>query len=1455
MKKILGLDLGTNSIGWALAQNNIENKKGDIIAAGSRIIPMTLDKKNEFNSGQSISQTADRTHYRGVRRNYQRNRLRRDRLHRVLHIMGYLPNHYAQNIDFEHRLGQFKEETKLSYVKTAEGYKFLFIDSFEEMCQDFKAVGHSGPIPHDWTIYYLRKKALAAKISKQELAWIILNFNQKRGYYQLRGEDGDNPDNKAFVVLKVKELIDTGEEVKGNKLYDVTFENGWHYHRQITNTENWQGRTKEFIVTTKQLASGEIKRTYKAVDSENDWPAIKAKTEQDIIQSGKSVGQYIFDILLKKPTQKIRGKLIKTIERQFYKQELIDILAHQAQYHNELTSSESFTSCLEHLYPKNKAHRQNIGDKNLQYLITEDIIFYQRPLKSKKSTISGCNYESKTYTVENEDGTTKDVTKPIQAISKSHPLYQEFRLWQLVQNIRIYDTTSYDYAKKPSKADVTLILLPNEKATVDLYDYLNDRADVEEKHIIDYFVKKKIISKEDKKSGRYKWNYVSDKKYPCNSTRTDILKRLAKVERVDPSNFLTRERELVLWHIIYSVKDKKQFRKTLKNYANKNGISEDSFVAAFEKMPPYTNDYGTLSQKAINKLLPLMRMGKYWQLDDIDANTRERINKIITGEYDANIRTRVRDKAINLQSLEDFKGLPLWLASYIVYDRHSEIADITRWTKPSDIDTYLSRFKQHSLRNPIVEKVVLETLRVVRDIWTTYGNSQPNYFDGIHIELGREMKNSADKRKSMTNRIRENENTNTRIRQLLGELMNDSNIQADIRPHSPSHQELLKIYEEGIAQNPNADYSVVSEDEILKIRKKNKPTGSDITRYKLWLEQGYISPYTGAIIPLSKLFTRDYEIEHIIPRARFFDDSLSNKIICETAVNADKDKRTAYEYLLKKGGEIVDGHELLTPEEYEHHCHKYFKKNKTKLQKLLSEDIPEDFVARQMNDSRYIAKYIKGLLSNIVREENEQEATSKRLLPVSGAITSKLKRDWGLNDKWNELIAPRFQRLNELTKSNDFGFYDPKIKAFRTAVPDELRAGFNKKRIDHRHHTLDAIVLAFCTREHVNYLNSLNSNRENFALRKRLLKTNKQGDLTRYFQEPFLGFAPKVLQVLERTIVSFKQNNRVINRTKNKTWQWVEENGQLKKKLLPQTKGDSWAIRKSLHKETVSGKICHPEAKGKRIATANRVSLSDITDQKQINKISASSIRNILNRHLKNYLDQEGNPQFDQAFSQAGIEDLNRNIIVLNSGKPHMPIYKVRQFEVGLKFPVGALGNNPQKYVEAAKGTNLFFAIYWNKRTEKREYSTVPLNEVITHQKQVAHLSQDQRTPIQPDPSNGQFLFTLSPNDLVFVPSDEEIDNPSAVNFDNLTIEQTKRIYKMVSTSQNQCHFIPYNNATEIKKNENGTNSKNERIQIEILTIPILDDKGKGIMIKQRCWKVVVNRLGMITSANKGEVQ
>ena len=196
-KYILGLDIGTNSIGWAVIKaflnENVEWILNEIICAGSRIIPMDAAVLSDFDKGNSKSQTADRTQSRNVRKLYERSKLRRERLHRILALLGFLPEHYSKQID---RYGKFVTgtEPKLPWRKNEEGnYSFIFQESFNEMLADFyqnqpDLVANGQKVPYDWTLYYLRKKALTQAIQKEELAWILLSFNQKRGYYQLREE-------------------------------------------------------------------------------------------------------------------------------------------------------------------------------------------------------------------------------------------------------------------------------------------------------------------------------------------------------------------------------------------------------------------------------------------------------------------------------------------------------------------------------------------------------------------------------------------------------------------------------------------------------------------------------------------------------------------------------------------------------------------------------------------------------------------------------------------------------------------------------------------------------------------------------------------------------------------------------------------------------------------------------------------------------------------------------------------------------------------------------------------------------------------------------------------------------------------------------------------------------------------------------------------------------------------
>ncbi len=1531
MKKILGLDLGTNSIGWAVVRE--EEQLEGIEAAGSRIIPMDASVLGDFDKGNSVSQTAVRTGFRGTRRLHERYLLRRERLHRVLSVMDFLPKHYAEKLD---KYGHFLKESepKLAW----HNGKFLFMDSFQEMLDDFatnqpELVADGKKVPLDWTIYYLRKKALTQAITKEELAWILLQFNQKRGYNQLRDEEEEQSKNQLveFHSLKVVDVEDSGDK-KGNAIwYNVKLENGWIYKRASSIPLDWVGKVKDFIVTTdlnddgtvKTDKDGKEKRSFRA-PKEDDWTLLKKKTEYTIDNSGNTVGEYIYNSLLSNPDQKIIGKLVRTIERKYFKDELKAIINKQKEFIPELNDSELYAACIEDLYPSNDDYRNSIASRDFTYLIVEDVLFYQRPLKSKKSTIANCPYESHFDKVHNE--------YPIKCIAKSNPFFQEFRLWQFVSNLRIYERQQLVDGKLLTDVDVTNEFIHSEDDLVSLFDFLNDKKEITQDSLLTtYFKIKKPKGKDSELP--YRWNYVEDKTYPCNKTRAVLLAKLTKEDKTK----LTKELEYALWHLLYSVNSKTEIDAVFAENKRNNpagiyhqlleaGFSDES-IENLKKAKFDEKDYGAYSEKATKKLLALMRMGKYWVQDNIDAKTLDRIEKITTGEYDESIGTRTRD---NIQKYEEkfqkrldsislFKGLPVWLVCYIVYDRHSEANDIQKWEKPEDIDKWLKDFKQHSMRNPIVEQVVTETVRTVRDIWKQVGS-----IDEIHVELGREMKNPADKRKKMTENIQKNEDANLRIKAMLMEFQNPEFGIENIRPYSPTQQDILRIYEEGALLNLSNDDSDF--EFITKISKTAQPSKKDVLRYKCWLEQRYQSPYTGEMIPLCKLFTSAYQIEHVIPQSRYFDDSFSNKVICEAEVNKLKDNLLGLEFIKENhgrkvtltGGKVV---EIFSVDAYQDFVRKHYAKNPSKMKRLLMDDIPDKFIERQLNDSRYISKYIKGILSNIVREKDEngnleQEAVSKNLISCNGNITDRLKKDWGMNDVWNRIILPRFIRLNELTNSTHFTTVNTSGEII-PAMPLELQKGFNKKRIDHRHHAMDAIVIACTTRDHVNLLNNeaaLSEHKENrYALSHKLRRyeevfiNGEKRKVPKEFLKPWETFTQDAQSVLGNIVVSFKQNLRVINKTVNH-YQRFEDG---KKVMVKQEKGENWAMRKSMHKDTVFGEVNlrfkkevslnealkNPKAivnkdfkeKVLQLLGENRDAkyikkyvednkdvwsdinlkkievyyftkdtkeryfatrfISDLVSYfsnvstydaaiKKIEGITDTGIQKILTAHLAA---KNNDPTL--AFCADGIDEMNQNIVTLNNGKFHKPIYKVRRFESGNKFPIGQTGNKGKKFVEAAKGTNLY-TFFYNKQeddgTITRKLIPISFIETLKFQKEfgcgwIKKMDEKIKADNHFD-TTYSLNFTLSPMDLVYVPTESEIST-------HLFDYNPNNIYKVVSLDDENPNFILASIASMIiDKQEFTRHNKTSRS---------LDGK----LIKNCCIPIKVDRLGNIILINNCSVE
>lgn len=186
--------------------------------------------------------------------------------------------------------------------------------------------------------------------------------------------------------------------------------------------------------------------------------------------------------------------------------------------------------------------------------------------------------------------------------------------------------------------------------------------------------------------------------------------------------------------------------------------------------------------------------------------------------------------------------------------RHSKRSLTKEELEHKVLKDHLELLPRNSLRNPVVEKILNQMIHVVNSVIDTYGKP-----DEIRIELARELKKSAKEREELTRAINKTTAKHKKYRTILQE-------------------------EFGI----------------------KKPTKNDIIRYKLYLELGtndYKTLYSNTYIPREKLFSKEFDIEHIIPQARLFDNSLSNKTIESRSVNIDKGNATAFDYVSQKYGE------------------------------------------------------------------------------------------------------------------------------------------------------------------------------------------------------------------------------------------------------------------------------------------------------------------------------------------------------------------------------------------------------------------------------------------------------------------------------------------------------------------------------------------------------------------------
>lgn len=1059
MKKILGLDLGTTSIGWALVnEKQSEEEKSSIERVGVRIIPLTTDEETDFQKGKSTTINANRTSKRGARRNLQRYKLRRKALLEIL---------------LKHNI--ISETTKL----TNEAGK--------------------GKNPH--VIWELRAKAATERIELEELARVFFAINKKRGYKSNRKvkdeSDGQAIDGMELAKKLYNENLSPGElmlqrleaDKKGSPdFYRSDLQNEfnriWEYQRSFY--------PSQFTSELKQKLAGANKgATYKICEEPFNLVGLKRKVK------GKKMRLENYQWRVKGLTEQLdleqmvivfqeingqisgsSGLLSEISDRSkalyFNKQTVGQYLYHQVKdnRHNRLKKQvfyrQDYLDEFEQIW-ETQAQFHPVLSHELKTHIRDVIVFYQRRLKSQKGLVNVCELEGVEKVIQKE-GKPKRVIIGPKVCPKSSPLFQEYKIWQKLNDLEFKNIRTKE--KKEPELELKKVLFEalnvNDKLSVVQvlkFTDLNakDGWDINFKAGLDgnktnaaLYAKYEQIA--ELSGHEIDWTKLNAAQ--TTATLKDVFSALGIDSQILHINTdfegkaFTQQPAYQFWHLLYSYEgdDSKTGNEKLIAKLKEHFGFEKEYAKLISSVV-FKDDYGSLSTKAMLKLMPHLKEGHdYYESAALSGYNH---SKSITKEENKN---RLLDDALKL--------LP-----------------------------------KSSLRNPVVEKILNQLVNVVNAIIAQYG--KPNE---IRIELARELKKSAKERAEMT-----------------------SSINSAMAKHDKIRDELKKLYPFNTG---------------VRITRK------DVIKYKLREElkdNGYKTIYTDTYVPLEKLFSKEFDVEHIIPKARLFDDSFSNKTISTRNFNAKKGNKTGFDAVAEYLGEENKEAYLARAEKLYGKGEGVISKSKYIKLKMTESEIPDGFIDRDMRNSQYIAKKALELLSRICYEVN----------PTSGGVTDKLRQDWQLINVMQELNWVKYEKLGL-------------IEYEKTKEGNEIRKIKDwTKRNDHRHHIMDAITVAFTRPSHVQYFNYLSARHDEKHKLHNSIKglENKETGLDKNGKRivvppmPLDEFRAEAKKHLENTLVSFKAKNKVTTRNKNKT--------KSKGKTHVQ---DILTPRGQLHKETVYGK-------------------------------------------------------------------------------------------------------------------------------------------------------------------------------------------------------------------------------------------------------------------------------------------
>lgn len=238
--------------------------------------------------------------------------------------------------------------------------------------------------------------------------------------------------------------------------------------------------------------------------------------------------------------------------------------------------------------------------------------------------------------------------------------------------------------------------------------------------------------------------------------------------------------------------------------------------------------------------------------------------------------------------------------------------------------------------SPVVKRALSQTVKVIDAVIRQYGSPY-----AINIELARDMSMSKDERDKLKKENDARAAKNEAIRENIAKL--------------------------------NA-----------------MPNSTNVLKYKLYEEQDHKCAYSMETLDINHLFEDGYyEIDHIIPYSRSFDDSFNNKVLVLKRENQNKRNSTPVEYFERIGR---DYDEVLAFWKAV-----YQKRNRKKLEFLQKKEINEsEWKNRALNDTRYASRMLANLIKDYLLFDEKSKEKYGRVETVKGAITSYLRRFWGV---------------------------------------------------------------------------------------------------------------------------------------------------------------------------------------------------------------------------------------------------------------------------------------------------------------------------------------------------------------------------------------------------------------------------------------------------------------------------